>query len=218
MKITKYHQSGFIIHSGDKCLAVDIGSLTPFEELPSLCGRTDAALVSHKHQDHCSLDHLKALTADVYTVADAAEMLKDPALTVHVHKTGDTVTIEGTPFVVTVFPSDHGPHISEPIENTALLISDGTHAVYFLGDMFNAAAPIAEPFDALLIPVGNGNYTFGPQEAAAFVREIGWDGLTIPMHYNPVQQTEHTADEFETLLGTEAIVRKLDIGESVDIA
>lgn len=217
MKITKLHQSGFIVESQGKRLAVDVGRYTPVEEL-SVIGKVDANLVSHKHGDHCSAEHLSYLAPDVYTVQEAANELKDDkTLTLHIHKVGDTVAIAGTPFVVTVCPSDHGPNVGE-VENSALHISDGTHAVYFLGDMFNPAVPITEPFDVLMIPVGNGKYTFGPQEAAQYVRELQWDGLTIPVHYNPMQENEQTADEFATLLADEAVVRKLDNFESIDVA
>ncbi len=216
MNLTRYHQSGFVLESAGKRIAVDIAMLTPLEEVHTI-GRVDAALVSHAHQDHFSEAHLAALTEDVYSVQEAISQIKDPLLMGHAHKVGDSFLIPHTPFVVTLFPSDHGPHVSKPVENSALHISDGLHAVYFLGDMYNPAAPISEPYDALIIPVGNGNYTFGPQEAAAYVRELDWTGLTIPVHYNPQQGTEHTPDEF-ALLANEAIVHKLEIGESLDIA
>jgi L-ascorbate metabolism protein UlaG (beta-lactamase superfamily) len=217
MKIIKYHQSGFMVESQGKRLAVDIGKYTPVQELPVI-GKADANLVSHFHPDHCSAEHLSYLAPDVYTVQEAAETLKDDkTLTLHIHKVGDQVVISGTPFIVTVLPSDHGPHVGE-VENTALHISDGTHAVYFLGDMYNPAAPIAEPFDALMIPVGNDKYTFGPPEAASYIRELQWDGLTIPVHYAAAKGNEQTADEFATLIAEECIVRKLNDFESLEIA
>jgi L-ascorbate metabolism protein UlaG (beta-lactamase superfamily) len=215
MNITKHQQSGFIFESQGKRIALDIGRLTTEEELATI-GNVDAAVVSHLHGDHCMPAHLEKMTKEVYTVQEAADTIQGTKLNIHIHKIGDTVSIEGTPFTVKVFPSDHGPH-AELKENTALLISDGTLAVYFLGDMFNPAVPIADTFDALLIPVGNGNYTFGPQEAAMYVRELQWDGLTIPMHYNAMQQTEHTASEFATILADEAFVKILEIGESTGI-
>jgi L-ascorbate metabolism protein UlaG (beta-lactamase superfamily) len=213
MILVRYEQSGFTLESDGKVIAVDIGKYTTPESLARI-GRVEAALVSHLHADHCFAPHLEAMTTEVYTVAEAAETLSDTQLNIHIHKVGDVFDIPGTPFAVKVYPSDHGPHATLQ-ENTAFLISDLKTTLYFLGDMFVPAEPIKERFDALLIPVGNGKYTFGPQEAANYLEALKWGGFTVPVHCNEAAGNMELEWDFIRL--SRANNRVMKVGDAVMI-
>ncbi len=216
MIITKYEQSGFVLKSDKKRIAVDIGTYTPKETVERLA-QVSAVIVSHIHQDHWNEGYARMLGGNIYTVAQVAEAIENPeGLTVYTHKVGDTFQIPETPFTVTVLPSDHGPHVSSPVENTALLISDGESTVYFLGDMFVPAAAITQDFDVLMIPVGNNNYTFGPEEAAAYIKALGWNGVTIPVHYDG-RLDPKTADVFAKLVEDDCLLTKLETGQTFEV-
>ena len=216
MIITKYEQSGFVLKSDKKRIAVDIGEYTPRETVERLA-QVSAVIVSHIHKDHWSEEYAQMLGGKLFTVAQVAEAVESPEkLDIHIHKVGDTFKIPETPFTVTVLPSDHGPHVSSPVENTALLISDGDSSVYFLGDMFVSAAPIEQEYDAIMIPVGNNNYTFGPGEAASYIHELGWNGVTIPVHYNGKLDPK-TADEFAKQIEDDCLLTRLEIGQTFEI-
>jgi L-ascorbate metabolism protein UlaG (beta-lactamase superfamily) len=199
MKITKFEQSGFILES-TSCfkLAIDIGAFTPVEKLSGL--KPDAMLVSHIHGDHFSVPQIKALSpGKIYLNDECVEALGEEQLTSEIHevKVGDSINTKD--FKVTFFDVDHGPNVQmRPKENFGFLIEIDGKTVYFAGDMFYPSGLDVSKLevDYALIPIG-GFYTFGPKEAAGFVKQFKKIGEVIPMHY---EKTPETKDEFLKLL------------------
>ncbi len=112
-------------------------------------------------------------------------------------KTGDSIDISG--IRVSFFEVDHGPNVTvKPKENFGFLIEADGSRVYFAGDMFYPSGIDVSTLevDYALIPVGT-FYTFGPQEAADFVKRFKNAGEIIPMHYHKKPETK---DEFLSLL------------------
>ncbi|MCR4279697.1 MAG: MBL fold metallo-hydrolase [Candidatus Zambryskibacteria bacterium] len=198
MKITQFEQSGFIIEmeNGFK-LAADIGHYTPVEKLAGIS--PDAMLVSHIHGDHFSIEQIKALAPKkIYLNRECIEALGEETLASEIVevKVGDTVDIVG--IKVQLFDVDHGPNIKvRPKENFGFLIECDGQKVYFAGDMFYPSGIDVSNLevDVALIPVGT-FYTFGPAEAAAFVKQFKKIGQILPMHYHKAPETK---EEFISL-------------------
>lgn len=195
MKITQFEQSGFIFETeaGFK-LALDIGSYTSVEKLAGVT--TDAMLVSHLHGDHLSPDQIRALNPKkLYLNQECIEALGEEKIDAEIItiKSGDEFSIRD--FKVLPFDVDHGPNIKVvPKENFGFLIEVERKKIYFAGDMFYPSGLDVSELDVdyALIPVGT-FYTFGPSEAAAFVKQFKHIGEIIPMHY---QKNSETREEF----------------------
>ncbi len=206
MKVTKYEQSGFTVELADGyMIAIDIGALTPVEKLTDLS--IDAMLISHLHGDHFTPEQIKTLSPkklflsqeciDLLTEEDKAdprlfdtEIIKIAA--------GETVELREETTAI-VFDVDHGPNISvRPKENFGFLINADEQKLYFAGDMFYPSGIDTTNLevDYALIPVGT-FYTFGPTEAAAFIKQFKKIEEVIPMHY---EKRSETKIEFEKLL------------------
>lgn len=194
MKITKYEQSGFIFESdkGYK-LAVDIGVYTPEDKLKDM--DADFMIVSHIHGDHFSIPHIKAVDPEkLFINSECMESLGEEVIEadIQVIKSGDVVKFGD--FGVTVFDVDHGPNVKVvPRENFGFLFEIDDKKVYFGGDIFYPSGIDVSllEVDYALIPVG-GFYTFGPEEALAFVRSFKKIGEIIPMHYEKTPETKDT--------------------------
>ncbi len=197
MTLTKYEQSGFILETdqGFK-LAIDIGSYTPVEKLAGIT--PDAMLVSHIHGDHFSTEQIKALSPKkLYLNQECIDALTEelPNSEIITVKVGDSIEIPGSDIKVQFFAVDHGPNIKlVPKENFGFLIESDGKKIYFAGDMFYASGIDAASLevDEAIIPVGT-FYTFGPQEALAFVKKFKSIGKITPMHY---EKTPETKEEF----------------------
>lgn len=193
MNITKFEQSGFIIETehGFK-LGLDIANKTQLEKLDSIS--VDAMLISHIHGDHFSLEHIKKLNPKkVYLNRECRETLGEENLPFEIIeiKDGEILTIDE--ISVLVFNVDHGPNVSAPLmENFGFLISTDEQTIYFAGDMFvESGIPIDMlEVDLALIPVGT-YYTFGPQEAFAFIQKFKKIGKVISMHYENKPETHN---------------------------
>jgi L-ascorbate metabolism protein UlaG (beta-lactamase superfamily) len=213
--ITKYEQAAFTVQVGEYCLAVDFGVYTSPRSLKS-AGKPTFSLVSHIHPDHYYPENLHAFGAPVVTVSQVGEILNKTTLTVHLISEGQALSLPHSPFSVTATPSDHGPYPAQPLENVGFLIKVEGKSIYFLGDMYTPSVAPEGPFDLVLIPVGNSNYTFGPKEAAEHITRLKPTGIIVPIHYdgslNPA-----TASEFAELVGSTATVRILSHGESITL-
>lgn len=187
MKITQLAQSGCILEtqSGFR-LAVDVGSYTPLEELAGVTAH--AALVSHFHGDHFSPAQLRALAPQqVYVSQECLDHLDDEALPgeVVIVREGEQLTIGDV--TVQVFVVDHGPNATAyPKENFGFLFTADGETVYFAGDMYHPSgiAVTELSVNTVMVPVG-GHYTFGPEEAYAFVKQFKSVGQVLPMHDLP---------------------------------
>ncbi|MEK7578975.1 MAG: MBL fold metallo-hydrolase [Patescibacteria group bacterium] len=195
MKLTKFEQSGFIIETdaGYK-LAFDIGAYTPLEKLEGIS--VDAVLVSHIHGDHFSVPHIKKLSPQkVYLNQECIEALGEETLSSEIIPIKAGETMESNGITTSFFDVDHGPNVTvRPKENFGFLFEvDGTK-IYFAGDMFYSSGIDVSTLevDVALIPIGT-FYTFGPQEALAFVKQFQKIGKIVPMHY---EKTPETRGEF----------------------
>lgn len=199
MKLAQFEQSGFVLETeaGFK-LALDIGHYTPVEKLAGVSA--DGMLVSHIHADHLSPEQIKAINPKkLYLNRECAEALGEEELNSEIIETkaGEIFTIGE--IRIEPFDVDHGPNIKVvPKENFGFLIEGDRQKVYFAGDMFYPSGIDVSDLevDYALIPVGT-FYTFGPAEAAAFVKTFKKIGEIIPMHY---YKTPETKNEFLRLM------------------
>jgi len=212
LTLTRFEQSALLLEIDSSRLVVDPGTYSGPASLEKMAA-PNAVLVSHKHADHFSPANLEQLAAPVYTVSETAAQAEGRGIELHVHAAGDKIQIGTTPFTVTYTNSDHGPHVGM-VENVGFLIDAGGKKLYFLGDMYTPSILPQEPFDVMLIPIGNRNYTFGVEEAFAFIQQLDWHGLTIPVHYHGV---EETAERFAKVAGDYCQVNHMRQGESITL-
>lgn len=205
MKLTKFEQSGFILETNDGFrLAFDIGNKTPVEKLVDI--KVDAMLVSHIHEDHFSLEQIKTLDPKkLYLNQECIDVLGEEHLGSKITqvRVWDTINIGGVE--VKFFNVDHGPNVSSPLaENFGFLIKADGETVYFAGDMFYPSGLDVSNLevDYVLIPVGT-FYTFGPEEAFAFIKQFRRIGKVISMHY---EKTPETKEQFISLARESFIV------------
>ena len=178
--ITRAEQSGVLIASADKNLAIDIGTMTPAETVKAMA-RPDAVLISHKHGDHFDFDHIKTFGSPIVAPGDVLKLLDDEAVATSIHA-GQTMDVAS--FTVTAVEVDHGPKLSVPIENLGFVIDfpSGSHTLYFTGDIARPGTPPLGTFDIVVLPVGGAGFVFDPIEAVAYLQQINHRGRVIPVH------------------------------------
>ncbi len=211
--ITRHEQSGLRIQSEGKTLVVDVGGLTPAETVKAMVA-PDAILVSHKHGDHCCLDHLKTLDAPIVAPGDVLEMLHQGAVATAI-RAGQTLEVAG--FTVTALDADHGPKLSTPIENFGFVISmPSGRRVYFTGDIARPGTVPAGKFDIVVLPVGGAGFVFDPADALAYLEQIGHRGRVIPVHDSGTCDPDAVA-RFADLAAAHFEVITLAPGEKVEV-
>ena len=178
--IIRFEQSGLLIASADKKLAIDIGTLTSAETVKAMAP-PDAVLISHKHGDHFDLGHIKAFGSPIVAPGDVLELLHDGANATAIQA---DQTLDVASFTVTAVEVDHGPKLSVPIENLGFIIGlpSGSHTLYFAGDIARPGTPPLGTFDIVVLPVGGSGFVFDPAEAVAYLEQIGHRGRVIPVH------------------------------------
>lgn len=150
-------------------------------------------LISHIHADHFSIEHIKALAPKtLFVTQECVDALGEEVLSSEIIliAAGETIVIDDCS--VTCFEVDHGPNVTvRPKENLGFLLEVDEQKIYFAGDMFYPSGiAISElEVDVALIPVGTW-YTFGPEEAVAFVKEFAHVGTVLPMHYHKNPETK----------------------------
>lgn len=194
MNITQFEQSGLIIENNKGyTIAIDIGAFTPLEKLEGVT--VDAMLISHIHGDHFSIEHIKKLAPKkLFVNQECIEALGEEVLSSEIIlvSVGDTVAIDTA--AVSFFDVDHGPNATlRPKENFGFLLGVDDQKIYFAGDMFYPSGIAVDELevDVALIPVGT-FYTFGPEEAVAFIKEFKHIGKVVPMHYHKTPETKES--------------------------
>ena len=185
MKIERFDQSGFIFETEKGFrLALDVAVRTPLEKLDGV-KPIDAFLVSHIHPDHLSLPHIQKLSPKkLYLNKECKEVIGEEILSFEVIDIQTNTKINIDEFTISIFDVDHGPNVSSPVkENFGFLIEVAGQRVYFTGDMFyDSGMDVSElEVDYALVPVGT-FYTFGPEEAFAFIKKFKKIGKVIAMH------------------------------------
>jgi len=145
MKITKHGHACLEVTLGGQRLIIDPGSYT--ELMGAL--RTDALVITHLHDDHCSPEQVAALVAanpdlKIYAPAEVASRLAEFAVTTVYH--GDHHEVAG--FALDFFGDQHQLiHQSIPlIQNTGVLVN---RRLYYPGDSYT---PSEYPFEILACP------------------------------------------------------------------
>jgi L-ascorbate metabolism protein UlaG (beta-lactamase superfamily) len=146
MQITKRGHACLEVELAGKRLVIDPGNYTE-----SLAGLADvvAVVVTHQHDDHCSIEQLEAIhennpNAKIFGTEEVATKLSGlPVQAVH-H--GDRFEVEG--FVLEFFGDLHQEiHRSIPlIQNTAVLVNS---KLYYPGDSYTLCD---YPFEVLACP------------------------------------------------------------------
>ena len=193
MKITKFEQSGFIFET-DKGfrLAVDIGSMTPVENLEGVTA--DAMIVSHLHPDHLSIEQIRKISPKkLYLSDECIEALGEEEISSEVVTIKSNTDILIEDIAVKIFEVDHGPNVrTKPKENFGFLFKIDGSTIYFPGDIFYPSGIDVTNLevDYALLPVGT-FYTFGPQEAFDFAKTFKKIGKVIAMHDRKMPETRN---------------------------
>jgi len=146
MQITKRGHACLEVELAGKRLVIDPGNYTE-----SLAGLADVAavVVTHQHDDHCSIEQLEALqganpSLKIFGTEEVA--LKLAGLPVQAVHHGDRFEVEG--FVLEFFGDLHQEiHRSIPlIQNTAVLVNS---KLYYPGDSYTVCD---YPFEVLACP------------------------------------------------------------------
>ncbi|MEI6022732.1 MAG: MBL fold metallo-hydrolase [bacterium] len=203
MKIQKLEQSGFIIETdaGYK-LGIDIGAFSPAENVHE--HMVDAMLSSHLHGDHFAIPQVKKIAPKkLYLNRECIELLGEEEIDTEITevKVGETIDIQG--IKISFFDVDHGPNATlRPLENFGFLIEVDAKKIYFAGDMYYPSGMdvVDLEVDLALIPVG-GHYTFGPEEALAFVSTFRHICAIVPMHYDKTPDTKEVFVKLATEKG-----------------
>jgi len=138
MKITKFGHSCLLVEEGDARILIDPGS---YSTLQNDARNIDAILITHEHQDHLSIESLRAILknspeAKIYTNAGVGEKLKAENIPFEFLEDAQRVIVKGA--LVEGFGRDHAiiyPSLPR-FDNTGYLIA---------GRLFH-------PGDALLVP------------------------------------------------------------------
>ena len=212
-KITRYEQSGLLIRSGGKTLAVDIGKLTSARAVKAM-PKPDALLVSHKHPDHFCPDHLQTLGAPIFAPEDVLALLHEGAEATAI-RPGEPIDVAG--FTVTAFEVDHGPKLSAPIENFGYIIRfPNGRRLCFAGDIARQGTPLTGAFDIVVLPVSGAGFVFTATEALAYLERIGHSGHVLPVHDSGPSDPDAVA-RFAALAPEHLDVIALAVGEAAEV-
>lgn len=204
VKLTWLGHDGYRIQNG-KVIYID-----PFQ-IEGGGPKADIVLVSHEHEDHCSVDDLKKIvTPNTIIVAHAqskSELEKVKAKEIKIVKPGDKVnigdvTIETVPaYNVNKFMEPG--KVFHPKEDGKLgfvVTVKGTR-IYHAGDTDHIPEMKNIRTDIALLPV-SGTYVMTAQEAVDAAATIN-PKLAIPMHYGAIVGDAKDAESFQKLVKCE---------------
>jgi L-ascorbate metabolism protein UlaG (beta-lactamase superfamily) len=169
--------------------------------------KADLILISHEHDDHCSIDDLKKIiTSNTVLVAHVQSkntLSRLPVKEIKIAKPGDkltlgSVTVEAVPAYNTNKFREPGKffHPKEDGKLGFVMTVKGVR-IYHAGDTdhiteMNGMAP-----DIALLPV-SGTYVMTAKEAADATNSIK-PKVAIPMHYAAIVGSVKDAEEFKRL-------------------
>jgi L-ascorbate metabolism protein UlaG (beta-lactamase superfamily) len=180
VKIIKLHHASIILERDGQRIAVDPGLHTPVPEAEKLAGTIAAVLVTHRHGDHFDPAVLRAIGAPVYGGPELSTLAETAGLTAHIVTFNTPMTIAG--LTVTFVPADHGPGVTQRVENGGFVIADSRVRIYITGDMKGPQPAIDGVFDVIVAPIEGSRFVFSGGEAAAFIGALGHTGIGIGVH------------------------------------
>ena len=206
VKLTWLGHDGFRIEDG-QVIYID-----PYE----IKGGADAdlVLISHEHDDHCSIDDLKkVVTSKTVLVAHAQsknKLSKLPAKELKIVKPGDklalgTVTVEAVPAYNTNKFREPGK-LFHPKEDGKLgfIVTVKGVRIYHAADTDHITEMKGMTPDIALLPV-SGTYVMTAKEAAEAAASIK-PKVAVPMHYASIVGSAKDAEEFKKLAKCEVRV------------
>ena len=206
VKITWLGHDGFKIKNG-KTVYIDPYEIKGGEE-------ADILLISHDHDDHCSLEDAKKIISAKTTIITTAEskrkLSKTKAKEIRVAKPGqkilvDDVSIERVPaYNVNKFRSPG--HLFHPKGNQMLgfIITMNKVRIYHAGDTDFIPEMEHINVDVACLPV-SGTYVMTADEAVESTKHIKLK-VAIPMHYGSIVGDDGDAERFRTLASCEVRV------------
>jgi len=174
MKITKYAQSCILIEIDGKKILIDPGNYGLDLNLKDV----DIILITHKHEDHCSIEAIKTIIKNkptILTNKEVNELLKSNGIDSNVLEVGKSKLING--ISIKAIRGKHGIPPNKIIpEDIGFLIND---KIYHPGDTVNfEGKPYAE---IVLVPIAGPDLSI--DTAVQFVNEIKCK-IAIPIHYD----------------------------------
>ncbi|MGA3405930.1 MAG: MBL fold metallo-hydrolase [Candidatus Bathyarchaeia archaeon] len=199
VKLTWLGHDAFRIQDG-QVIYID-----PYEIGPG--AKADLVLVSHEHDDHCSIDDLKKIvTPNTVIVAHAQsknELSKLSVKEIKIAKPGDklsfgSVTVETVPAYNTNKFREPGK-VFHPKEDGKLgfVVTVKGVRIYHAADTDHIPEMKGMAPDIALLPV-SGTYVMTAKEAAEATASIK-PKIAIPMHYASIVGSVKDAEEFKKL-------------------
>ena len=206
VKITWLGHDGFKIKNG-RTVYIDPYEIKGGEE-------ADILLISHDHDDHCSLEDAKKIISAKTTIITTAEskriLSKTKAKEIRVAKPGqkiliDDVSIETVPaYNVNKFQSPGHPFHPKENEMLGFIITMNKVRIYHAGDTDFIREMEHFNVDVACLPV-SGTYVMTADEAVESTKHIKLK-VAIPMHYGSIVGDEGDAERFRTLASCEVRV------------
>jgi L-ascorbate metabolism protein UlaG (beta-lactamase superfamily) len=210
-KIVKLEHSGLIVENGATRIGIDPGSTTGAASRKRLAG-VDAVLVTHRHGDHWDVSVLKEINAPVYGPPEVIALALTAGLRGKALLPGEEANVAGAKVVAV--PANHGPTVTNGVQNYGFVVTIGDSSVYVTGDMAGPQGPLpAGPFGIVALPVEGGGFVFSGSEAAEFLRGLGHTGVALALH---ADEAPSMREEFSMLAKTFCKPVVLTPGESVE--
>jgi len=204
VKLVWLGHDGFRIQNG-KVIYID-----PFQ-IEGGGPKADIVLVSHEHDDHCSVDDLKKVTGAntiiVAHVQSKAELAKVAAKEIRIIKPGDKVnigdvTIEAVPaYNVNKFMEPGKVFHPKDDGKLGFVVTVNGTRIYHAGDTDHIPEMKNIRADIALLPV-SGTYVMTAVEAAEAAAAVN-PKIAIPMHYGAIVGDEKDAEKFQRLVKCE---------------
>jgi L-ascorbate metabolism protein UlaG (beta-lactamase superfamily) len=169
--------------------------------------KADLVLVSHEHEDHCSVEDLKKIvTPNTVIVAHAQsrnDLSKLAAKEVKIVKPGEKlalagVSVEAVPaYNVNKFRSPGKPFHPKEDGKLGFIVTVNNVRIYHAADTDHIPEMKGMAPDIALLPV-SGTYVMTAKEAAEAAGMIN-PKIAIPMHYDSIVGSVKDAQEFKNL-------------------
>jgi L-ascorbate metabolism protein UlaG (beta-lactamase superfamily) len=204
VKLAWLGHDGFRIQNG-KVIYID-----PFQ-IEGSGPEADVVLVSHEHDDHCSVEDLKKIigpnTIIVAHAQSKSELSKVRANVIKIIRPGEKiklgdVTIEAVPaYNLNKFRAPGKPFHPKEDGKLGFIVTVEGIRIYHAGDTDHIPEMKNIRADIALLPV-SGTYVMTAQEAAEAVASIN-PSVAIPMHYGAIVGDVKDAESFRTLVKCE---------------